>query len=606
MIKQTLKYLALAVVLTLPVAVQAQFNFTTNNGAITITGYTGSNGVVMIPGTPTDLPVTSIGAWAFYATSVTNVLIPDSVTNLADGAFFDCESLTNVTIGSSVTSIGDWTFGFCLSLTSVSCRGNAPSLGGGNVFYGNTATIFYLSGTTNWGPVFDGLPAVLWNPAVPYNYTTNSDGITLTITGYTGSNVAESIPSTINFLPVTSIGNYAFNNSASLTSITIPNGVISIGYAAFFYCDSLTNITIPDTVTSIGGYAFDSCLSLTAITVATDNPVFSSVAGVLFNQNQTLLIHFPKGKTGDYTIPNTVTQIGEYTFAACRVSSTTIPNSITNIREASFYYCGSLTNVMIPDSVTTIGRIAFTGCTSLANVTIPKSVASFGDGAFSYCTSLTNVTLANGITRMGDSMFAHCTNLPSITIPNSVANMGYDTFANCTSLTSVTIPNSITSIGDTVFGNCTHLASITIPNSVTRIGDSTFAGCTNLKGIFFAGNAPSIVGLGIFYGDPNVTVYYLPGTTGWGTTFAGRPTTLWLLPYPTILNFEPNFGVQTNSFGFTISWATNISVVVEACTNLSNPDWQPVQTNTLTGGSTYFSDGQWTNYLGRFYRLRSL
>ena len=79
-----------------------------------------------------------------------------------------------------------------------------------------------------------------------------------------------------------------------------------------------------------------------------------------------------------------------------------------------------------------------------------------------------------------------------------------------------------------------------------------------------------------------------------------------LLPYPTILNFEPNFGVQTNSFGFTISWATNISVVVEACTNLSNPDWQPVQTNTLTGGSTYFSDGQWTNYLGRFYRLRSL
>ena len=93
---------------------QAQFTFTTNaDNTITITGYTGSNGVVMIPGTIADLPVTSIGDWAFYATSVTNVLIPDSVTNIGDGAFFDCESLTNVTIGSGVTSIGDWTFAFC-------------------------------------------------------------------------------------------------------------------------------------------------------------------------------------------------------------------------------------------------------------------------------------------------------------------------------------------------------------------------------------------------------------------------------------------------------------------------------------------------------------
>jgi hypothetical protein len=104
-----------------------------------------------------------------------------------------------------------------------------------------------------------------------------------------------------------------------------------------------------------------------------------------------------------------------------------------------------------------------------------------------------------------------------------------------------------------------------------------------------------------------VTVYYLPGTTGWDdfALLTGVPTAPWFLPYPTILNFEPNFGVQTNSFGFTISWATNISVVVEACTDLANPDWQPVQTNSLTTGSAYFSDPQWTNYPGRFYRLRS-
>jgi len=109
----------------------------------------------------------------------------------------------------------------------------------------------------------------------------------------------------------------------------------------------------------------------------------------------------------------------------------------------------------------------------------------------------------------------------------------------------------------------------------------------------------------VFYNDNNATVYYLPGTAGWGATFGGRPTALWFLPNPLILNFGPGFGVQTNRFGFIISWATNSSVVVEASTDLGNPVWSPVATNTLTGGASYFSDPQWTNYPARFYRLRS-
>ena len=109
----------------------------------------------------------------------------------------------------------------------------------------------------------------------------------------------------------------------------------------------------------------------------------------------------------------------------------------------------------------------------------------------------------------------------------------------------------------------------------------------------------------MFYGDNNATVYYLPGTTGWGSTFGGLPTVLWFLPNPLILNFEPNFGVQTNCFGFTISWATNISVVVEVCTNLANPVWSPTATNALIAGTSYFSDPQWTNYPARYYRLSS-
>ena len=98
------------------------------------------------------------------------------------------------------------------------------------------------------------------------------------------------------------------------------------------------------------------------------------------------------------------------------------------------------------------------------------------------------------------------------------------------------------------------------------------------------------------------TVYFLPGTTGWGTTFGGQPTMLW---NPQAQTSGASFGVHANSFGFNIAGTSNLVVVVEATTNLSSPDWQPVQTNTLTTGSVYFSDPDWTNYPGRFYRFRS-
>ncbi|MGB7746561.1 MAG: leucine-rich repeat protein [Verrucomicrobiia bacterium] len=162
----------------------------------------------------------------------------------------------------------------------------------------------------------------------------------------------------------------------------------------------------------------------------------------------------------------------------------------------------------------------------------------------------------------------------------------------------------VTSIGDESFLDCNSLTSVTIGNNVNSIGASAFWNCTSLTGAYFQGNAPFIDSY-VFYGDRKATVYYLPGTTGWSSTFGGAPTAPWYLPNPTILNFEPNFGVRTNSFGFTISWAINISVVVEACTNFTNPVWQPVQTNTLVSGSCYFSDPQWTNYPARYYRLRS-
>jgi len=311
---------------------------------------------------------------------------------------------------------------------------------------------------------------------------------------------------------VTTIGASAFYSCTSLTSVLIGNSVITIGDHAFYSCTSLASVTIPSGVTTIGNDAFEYCDSLTAITVDVNNPAYSSLNGVLFNKNQTVLVAYPPGAAGSYTVPNSVISIGTNAFASCV----------------------TLTSVTIPTSVTTIGNYAFTGCTSLVNL-----------------------TLSNGLT----------------------------------------------TIGNYAFTGCTSLANLTLPSSVITIGNYAFNGCTSLMGVFFQGNAPSLGGSYVFSGDNNATVYYFPGTAGWGRTFGGRRAVLW--------NPEPqNVVVQTNRFGFTITGSSNLVIVVEACTNPANPLWSPVATNTLktfigTNGTSYFSDPQWTNYSGRFYRMRS-
>ena len=164
-----------------------------------------------------------------------------------------------------------------------------------------------------------------------------------------------------------------------------------------------------------------------------------------------------------------------------------------------------------------------------------------------------------------------------------------------------TIPKGVTTIRGYAFYYNPSLTNVTIPNSVTSIGYLAFATCPSLTGIFFQGNSPS-VDSSAFSGDSIATVYYLPGTTNWGSTFGGRPAVLW---NPKVQTGGTTFGVRTNRFGFTITGTADIPLVVEACTNLASPVWMPLQDCTLTNGSLYFSDPQWTNYSARFYRLRS-
>jgi hypothetical protein len=184
-------------------------------------------------------------------------------------------------------------------------------------------------------------------------------------------------------------------------------------------------------------------------------------------------------------------------------------------------------------------------------------------------------------------------------VGNGVTSIGNYAFESCSHLSGLILGSSVASIGGYAFDSCTSLTNVTLPASLTSIGNYAFAYCTSLTAVNFQGNAPS-AGSSSFYEDAKATGYYSSGTTGWGSMLGDLP----MVPLgPQVLTSVGGIGVRTNRFGFTITGSNNIVVVVEACSNLANPTWYPLQTNTLAGGSFYFSDPQWTNYPGRFYRL---
>lgn len=219
-------------------------------------------------------------------------------------------------------------------------------------------------------------------------------------------------------------------------TVIIPDSVTSISSDAFFGYTSFTSVTIPYSVKRIGPSTFKNCTSLESITVDSENSYYSSLDGVLFNKDKTKLIRYPRGKT------------------ATRYS---IPNSVTDIGDSAFKHCKSLKSVAIPDSVTIIRDDAFYNCTSLESITIPDSVTSICRSAFQFCTSLKSVIIGNSVTRIGWHAFEGCASLTSITIPDSVTTIGEYTFTNCKSLKSIIIPDSVTSIGKGAFAYCDSL-----------------------------------------------------------------------------------------------------------------------------------------------------
>jgi len=501
-----------------------EFTYERINGdtEIEITNYPESAvGSVDIPSEIVGLPVTSIAGRAFnYCSGLTSVSIPDSVTNIGAEAFYYCSELSSATIPDSVSGIGFSAFALCTNMTSVTIGSGVTTMGGG-VFTSciNLTTIAVDPSNSAYISVDD----VLFNKA----------------------------QTTLIKYPEKKAGDYS-----------VPNSVTAIEIGAFSGCTALTSLAIPDSVTSgIGFITFYHCTSLVNFTVDSNNPVVSSQDGVLFNKDKTTLMQFPSGKAGTYTIPGSVTTVGQ----------------------SAFSFCSHLTSVTIPNSVTSIG---FQQCSSLTSITVDSNNPSLS--------SLDGVLFNKDRTALIQFPAGKA---GSYTIPDSVIHIWDRAFESCTGLTSVAIPDSVLTIGDYAFASCTSLTSVTIPDSVTSIRFGAFYGSTSLTGIYFEGDAPSVSG-SLFWGGDLMTVYYLAGTTGWDTEYGGLPTALWV----------PSLGavaITADRFGFTITGPTDQVVVVEACTDLAaNPRlWVEVETLTLTGGSAVFADVEPPTLSACFYRV---
>ena len=247
--------------------------------------------------------------------AIPNKLAKQAVTAIGKGAFQNCDRLSAVTLPDSVTSIGEKAFNGCTGLTGVIIPGS-----------------------------------------------------------------------------VTSIGEEAFSDCISLAGVTFQEGVTAIGKGAFWACLSLTQVTLPASVSTIESNPFEHC-DITSFTVAPENPVFESIDGVLFDKQRKMLVSYPRAKAGAaYAVPDGVASIGEGAFSCCYktadLTSATIPESVTDIGDYAFFMC-DITSVTLSEGLRRIGKGAFQNCGKLPSLTIPQSVTEIYTDAFLGCANLT-------------------------------------------------------------------------------------------------------------------------------------------------------------------------------------------------------------------------
>ena len=515
-----------------------------SNNSLEITKYNGDKKDIIIPRTfyrlGSTYTVTSIGKEAFYGMycgHIEGIVLPDSITNISERAFYSAYSLRNIIIPKNVKSVGEDAFRYCDMLT-IYCESETKPDGWAETWNSSNKPVY-------WG--------INENNLLEKNgiiYVVN-DG-KATVTGSTiqlGNNadVQSKVSIQGNDYDVIGIAYEAFRECESLLSVNIPNGVMSIGEKSFYQCKSLKSINFPNSVTTIGARAFYENYDLKTITIPSSvesigdeafyacniliiycdadskpdgwadswnkmsRPVYWGVNDTNYLENDGIIYLILDGKATvsghTFQIKNKasilpkitikgqdydVTSINQEAFFYCTsLESITIPNSIITIGDRAFYECGSLTNLVIPNSVVSIGISAFCQCDSLEELSLPFTDTYLGyyfgasyeqDSERAVPESLKKVIITGG-TEIVSKAFYYCQYIESVIIPSSVTTIGDYAFAACYALTDVEIPSSVLSIGNYAFLSCMAFEDFVIPYGVKSIGDGAFKNCQDLDNI---------------------------------------------------------------------------------------------------------------------------
>lgn len=372
--------------------------------------------------------VVSIGANAFSdLQTLEQITIPEGVKTIGSGAFLNCENLRTITIPQSIEMIGGTAFAGCYNLENISVPDKAFEIQAG-AFYDTG----YYDNESNW-----------------------TDNCL-----YIGTHLVDYSVSDIEIIKV----------REGTTTIILPY-YGKINEPQIFIPKSIENI--------VHGYP-----DWKYIEVADDNPYYSSADGVLFDKQKTKLIAFPSLKKAEsYTIPESVTEIDDFAFAACdSLQKINLPKSLKKIGESAFANSG-ITSVDIPESVRIIQQHAFRECNNLKSVTIKNGVSEISQRLFRNCISLESISLPDSIKYIAPYVFQGCAALKSIKIPENVDQISCGCFKSCASLEKVELPASLKYINTAAFNGCSLIKEITLPESVKRINVDAFYGCESLKSI---------------------------------------------------------------------------------------------------------------------------